>query len=73
MLILMRVSMTSPLVAKAFAAQCLEDQIKQEDLQAVYEYIVVSFKSTTTAPFSPNCAHTHQLSLLQAYPLPYVQ
>jgi hypothetical protein len=44
-LILLRVSITSPLVAKSFAAQCIEDQIKQEDVESVYHYIVVHLSS----------------------------
>ena len=43
MLILLRVSICSPLLAKAFAAECLEDPSKQEeDLEGTYQYIVVS-------------------------------
>ena len=44
MLILLRVSICSPMVARTFTAQCLEDPYKQEeDLESTYQYIVVSF------------------------------
>lgn len=43
MLIVLRVFICSPLVAKAFAAQSFDDPFKQEeDLEATYQYIVVS-------------------------------
>lgn len=42
MKIMLRVFICSPLVAKGFAAECLEDPTKQEeDLEAMYQYIVV--------------------------------
>lgn len=46
MLILLRVSICSPMVARSFTAQCLEDPYKQEeDLESTYQYIVVRLRS----------------------------
>ena len=48
MLILLRVSICNPLVAKTFTGQSLEDPFKlEEDLENTYQYIVVGHKTRT--------------------------